>query len=272
MLLSYIIDDINKSLSFQWNQLNIILLNTILMKTKRRIYRGVYILMGFVLICTCGCKKDKNNPSAAIVDLDGNVYTSVSIGAQVWMVENMRATELKDGTPINLVTDGTTWGASITAGYCWYNNNEVVNKSTYGAIYNWTAALNVCPVGWHLPTDEEWKILERNQNMNNSDADATGWRYSGLVGGKLKESGTLHWTISAAGTTNTSGFTALPAGDRDGDLGFIDLGNYCFFWSATADGSTRAWYRRLNNDNSGVHRSSSKQVTGYSVRCLKDLI
>jgi len=218
-----------------------------------------------------GCKKDaSNNLTTTITDLEGNVYTSDTIGTQVWMVENLRTTRSNDGTPIQLVTDGTAWGALTIPGYCWYNNNEVGNKTTYGALYNWKAAVNACPVGWHLPSDEEWKTLERNLGMNNSDANSTGWRYSGLVGGQLKESGTTHWLQPAIGGTNTSGFSALPGGGRDGDVGFTDLGMYSFFWSSSADGSSRAWFRRLNNDNAGVHRSSSRQPVGYSVRCLKD--
>jgi uncharacterized protein (TIGR02145 family) len=235
------------------------------MKTKKKIW---FCLVAISLILPSGCKKDSGTtPPASITDTDGNSYTSVTIGTQVWMVENLRTTKLSDGTPIPLVTDGNAWGALTTPGYCWYNNDEAAG---YGAIYNWQAALNACPAGWHLPTDEEWKIQERNLGMNNTDANATGWRYSGLVGGSLKETGTSHWLNPAVGATNTSGFTALPGGNRDTDLGFLDLGNYGYFWSATQDGSPRAWYRRLNNDNAGVHRNSSRITIGYSVRCLKN--
>ena len=241
------------------------------MQMKNRIWSCLLIVTGLAFIFTNGCKKDtSNNPSATITDVDGNVYTSVTIGTQEWMVENLRTTKFNDGTPIQLVTDGAVWGALSTPGYCWYNNDEGANKVTYGALYNWKAAISACPAGWHLPTDAEWKILERSLGMNNTDADATGWRYSGLVGGQLKETGTSHWKTPAVGATNTSGFTSLPGGDRDNDLGFVDLGNYCFFWSATEDGSSRAWYRRLNDDNAGMHRNSSRQPTGYSVRCLKN--
>jgi uncharacterized protein (TIGR02145 family) len=241
------------------------------MKKQNRIWIYALIIMGLVSILPNGCKKDNNiNPATAITDADGNVYTSVTIGTQVWMVENLRTTKSNNGTPIPLVTDEAAWGALDTPGYCWYNNDEVANKTDYGALYNWPAAVNACPAGWHLPTDEEYKILERNLGMNNTDANATGWRYSGLVGGSLKEAGTMHWMMPAMGATNTSGFTALPGGDRDTDLGFLNLGDYSYFWSASPDGTPRAWYRRLNNDNAGVHRSSSRQSVGYSVRCLKN--
>lgn len=238
---------------------------------KRRIWLIQLILTGSILIITGSCKKDSNNnPSDTITDADGNVYSTVTIGTQVWMAENLRTTKDNNVTPFPLVTDGAAWGTMTTAAYCWYNNDEAANKSVYGALYNWTAAMNACPAGWHLPTDEEWKALERNLGMNNTDADATGWRYSGLVGGKLKETGTSHWKVPAVEATNTSGFTSLPGGDRDSDLGFLNLGDYCYFWSATEDGNSRAWYRRLNDDNAGVHRNSSRKETGYSVRCLKN--
>jgi len=241
------------------------------MKKQNRIWIYALIIMGLVSILPNGCKKDNNiNPATAITDADGNVYTSVTIGTQVWMVENLRTTKSNNGTPIPLVTDEAAWGALDTPGYCWYNNDEVANKDDYGALYNWPAAVNACPDGWHLPTDEEYKILERNLGMNNTDADATGWRYSALVGGSLKEAGTSHWSLSA-GATNSSGFTALPGGNRDTDVGFNNsLGVYGYYWSATEDGSSRGWYRRLNNDNGGVHRSSSRKAVGYSVRCLKN--
>lgn len=223
-----------------------------------------------MLLLPGSCKKDSNNnPSGSITDTDGNIYTSITLGTQTWMVENLRTTKLSNGTPIPLVSDAAGWSALTTPGYCWYGNNETANKAAYGALYNWQAAVNACPTGWHLPSDEEWKTLEQSLGMNNTDANATGWRYSALVGSQLKESGALHWKISA-GATNSSGFTALPGGDRDSDVGFVDLGNYGFYWSSSADVSSRAWYRRLNDDNGGVHRASSQQVTGYSVRCIKD--
>jgi len=241
------------------------------MKRNSRFWFNTSVLFGLSLILINSCTKDAtNNPSASITDADGNVYTSVTIGTQVWMTENLRTTKSSDGTSIALVTDETAWSALSTAGYCWYNNDEAANKAAYGAFYNWQAAVNACPAGWHLPSDDEWKILERILGMNNTDADATGWRYSGLVGGSLKEAGTSHWTNPAVGATNTSGFSARGGGNRDADLGFLNLGDYGYFWSSTQDGSPRAWYRRLNNDNAGVHRNSSRVNTGYSVRCLKN--
>jgi len=230
--------------------------------------------MGLLLMLTNGCMKTEDpnmTLTDAAADADGNVYTSVTIGTQVWIVENLKTTKYNDTTAIPRVNDNTAWVNLSTPGYCWYNN-DISNKDGYGALYNWYAVNTgkLCPTGWHVPSDEDWKIMERNLGMNNSDADATGWRYSGLVGGKLKESGTMHWMMPSVGATNTSGFSSRPGGDRESDLGFVNFGNYCYFWLSTEDGNSRAWFRRLNNDNAGVHRSSSRDAVGYSVRCLKN--
>ena len=96
-----------------------------------------------------------------VVDIDGNVYHTVTIGTQVWMVENLKTTKYNDGTAIPLVTDNTAWGALTTPGYCWYNNDSATYKNTYGALYNWYAVNTgkLAPTGWHVPTDSEWTVL-----------------------------------------------------------------------------------------------------------------
>ena len=96
-----------------------------------------------------------------VVDIDGNVYHTVTIGTQVWMVENLKTTRYNDGTAIPLVTDGTAWAALTTPGYCWYNNDSATYKNTYGALYNWYAVNTgkLAPTGWHVPTDSEWTVL-----------------------------------------------------------------------------------------------------------------
>jgi uncharacterized protein (TIGR02145 family) len=141
------------------------------------------------------------------------------------------------------------------------------NFGTYGVLYNWPAAMTACPAGWHLPTDEEWKILEKNQGMTNSDADATGLRNSGSVGGKLKEAGTSHWYYPSA--TNSSGFTAL-AGGRSLSGGFSNLGYYAYFWSTFENGNSSAWSRYLVYTFVGVFRFGDRRTDGFSVRCLQN--
>jgi hypothetical protein len=104
------------------------------------------IIMGLVLIFSNSCKKSDNSnnpvPGVTVTDIDGNVYHTVTIGTQVWMVENLKTTKYNDGTAIPLVTDGTVWGSDTTPAYCWYNNDEGTFKKIYGALYNWFAVNN----------------------------------------------------------------------------------------------------------------------------------
>jgi uncharacterized protein (TIGR02145 family) len=156
------------------------------------------------------------------------------------------------------------------------------NYGTYGVLYNWPAAMNgassstsvpsnvqgICPPGWHLPSDEEWKVLEKNQGMSQTDANAIELRNSGIVGGKLKEAGALHWQTSTnIGATNTSSFTALPGGYSYSG-GFFFLGNQTLFWSASESGTYNAWYRKLSYNENGVFRHYNSRYIGVSVRCL----
>ena len=118
-----------------------------------------------------------------VTDDDGNVYHSVTIGTQVWMVENLKTTKYNDGTSIPLVTDATDWHNLLTPGYCWNNNDEATYKATYGALYNWYTVNtgNLCPTGWHVPGDAEWTTL--TTYLGGED----------VAGGKLKEVGITHW-------------------------------------------------------------------------------
>ena len=200
-----------------------------------------------------------------VKDIDGNVYKTVTIGKQVWMKENLKTTKYNDGKTILLVTDNKAWGALITPAYCWFNNDEVVSKNKFGALYNWyTVSTNkLCPKGWHVPTDEEWTKL------------TTFLGGEGVAGGKLKEKGTTHWESPNVGATNESGFTALPSGDRN-YAGVFDLtgSNVIYFrsngywWSSSELQAGNAYYRRLYNSFSDVYRSPSVKQYGYSVRCL----
>ena len=137
--------------------------------------------------------------------------------------------------------------------YCWYDNNTA-NRDTYGGLYTWAAAVNgttgsdtnpsgvqgVCPDGWHLPSDAEWKELEMFLGMSQVDANESGWRGTD-EGGKLKEAGTTHWNSPNAGATNESGFTALPGGFRDFDGSFNNLGYNAAFWAAAEGDVASAW-------------------------------
>jgi uncharacterized protein (TIGR02145 family) len=208
---------------------------------------------------------------STVTDYDGNVYQTVLIGDQCWMMENLKVTHYRNGDPIPNVTGDIEWSNLTTGGYCNYNHNEG-NVVTYGRLYNWYAAAdsrNLAPEGWHVPTDAEWKQLEIYLGMSQVDADNEGWRGTD-EGGKLKEVGTLHWTSPNTGATNESGFTALPGGTRDDSGFFHSIGYVGHFWSSTEYNSLGAWYRCLIFNNQQVERDTYLKGGGYSVRCVKD--
>jgi uncharacterized protein (TIGR02145 family) len=194
----------------------------------------------------------------AIQDIEGNYYNIVTIGYQIWMIENLKTTSFNDGISIPNVTDNAAWAALSTPGYCWYNN-DITNKNTYGALYNWYSVNTgiLCPTGWHVPTDDEWTTL----------TDYLGGE--SVAGGKLKETGTTHWQSPNTGATNESGFTALPGGTRyvDGGGTFYGIYYWPMFWTSTFN-----YTRSLYYENSTIWRGSfSRREYGFSVRCLKNI-
>ena len=196
-----------------------------------------------------------------VTDIDGNVYQTILIGDQEWMIENLKVTHYRNGEPISNLTNNNDWTNTTSGAYCYYNNDPD-NADTYGALYNWYAvddSRNIAPPGWHVPTDDEWQTL----------VDYLGG--SSVAGGKMKETGTTHWNIPNTGATNESGFTALPGGDRYGSSGhFNNIGYDAYFWSSTENSSNNAWLRELNYNNSGVYHYYNNKKYGFSVRCLRD--
>jgi uncharacterized protein (TIGR02145 family) len=195
-----------------------------------------------------------------ITDIDGNTYNTVWIGGQNWMAENLKVTKYNDNTSIPNVTDNTEWENLSNGAYAWYDNDKATYGDTYGALYNWYAVEtgNLCPSGWHVPTDEEWTTL--TEYLGGAD----------VAGGKLKETGTTHWFNPNEGATNESGFTALPGGYRGyvGDFSYVGYDGY--WWSATEYRTYGAWYRSMYYGYSTVSRYSHDKEFGFSVRCLRD--
>ncbi len=217
----------------------------------------------------------------ACQDNDGNNYAVVQIGEQTWMAENIKTTSYVGGVEILHVEDDTEWGAlednDEAKAYCFYENDE---NSVYGALYTYAAATNgdysgtsvqgVCPTGWHVPSDDEWKDLEMELGMSSDDANGTGWRGTN-EGGKLKSTCTELWNGSNAGATNESGFLALPGGTRFSSIGsFNYAGSYGGWWGATQSSGLTAWYRILSYDSAEVSRLDYGKSYGFSVRCLRD--
>jgi uncharacterized protein (TIGR02145 family) len=213
---------------------------------------------------------------------DGNEYEWVKIGDQTWMAENLKAIQYTDGTPL---IDGTgvgdITGDDTTKYYFWLEDDSLSYAETYGALYTWAAAMNgeassdanpsgvqgVCPNGWHLPNDAEWKELEMFLGMSQEEADMEGFRGTD-EGGKLK--GTTHWEDPNTGATNSSGFTALPADIRALDGDTDEGGVTAVFWSSTESDSSNAWLRFIENVYAEVSRFYYYKGVGISVRCLRD--
>ena len=198
--------------------------------------------------------------TGTVTDIDGNVYNTVTIGTQVWMVENLKTTKYRDGTSIPNVTDNISWSNLTTGAYCDYSNTPS-NSATYGKLYNWYAATNahnIAPTGWHVPTDADWTTL------------TTYLGGEGVAGGKLKETGTTHWQSPNIGATNETGFTALPGGYRRYYGPFVSVGFFGYWWSATENYATFAWSRYMSYDDSDVYRDTDGKELGFSVRCVRD--
>ena len=197
-----------------------------------------------------------------LTDIDGNNYTTVTIGAQCWMAENLRTTRYRNGDPIPNVTDNTAWAALNTGAFSWYNNDAASYQTTYGALYNWYSVAdsrNICPTGWHVPTDDELTTLTTFLG------DLT------VGGGKLKEAGTTHWLIPNTGATNETGFTFLPGGDRADDGACMGISTNGYFWSSTEYPLySFGFYRYLIYNYSNIFQNSINKAYGFSVRCIKD--
>ena len=167
---------------------------------------------------------------------DGQVYPTVQIGSQCWMQKNM----------------------NYETGNSWCYDDNSTNCNTYGRLYDWETALKVCPRGWHLPSDDEWHVL----------TDYLGGET--VAGGKMKETGAVHWLSPNTGATNSSGFTALPGGYRSGNGGFYYLTDGAYFWSSTENSSADAWYRLLAYNYQVVIRYYYNKTNGFSCRCCQD--
>lgn len=205
-----------------------------------------------------------------VTDINSNTYQTIIIGTQEWMTENLRAANYRNGTAIPLVSDGTGWGLLSTGAFC-YPENDPAHDAVYGKLYNWYAAANpeICPLGWHLPTDAEWMTLETFLGMPVGELDTQEMDRGPVqnVGGKLKA--TALWEDPNTGATNESGFSGLPAGYRTNSGTFLDPGSVVNFWSAT-DNGVAAWFRGLQYNKAGIDRWITHKRYGCCVRCLRD--
>lgn len=241
-------------------------------------------------LATC-CKEDpiprKGKSSAVfnpdkeygtVQDIDGNEYKTITIGTQTWMAENLRVTHYRNGDPIPNVTgakDSSLWGQQTQGAWCSYENTRDVDEIvTYGLLYNWYTCVDergLCPDGWHVPTDEEWTILVTYLDNGDNAFDPNGTGANGIVGGRLKETGTHHWAFPNRFADNSSGFTALPGGFRDVHKGVFQYKTFvCQYHSITLFAAMYPLGRTISTDFAGITRSGSPMTVGRSVRCIQN--
>lgn len=235
---------------------------------------GLALLL-FFFIQSCR-KEDDKEIDNTIKDIDNNVYTSVIIGTQEWMVENLKTTRYRNGDLIGTTTPATLDITSeTTPKYQWaYEGNES-NVNTNGRLYTWYAVTdprNVCPAGWHVPTDSEWTTLTayltnkgygytgNGDDIAKSIASTSGWITS-LIAGTPGNDQT---------SNNSSGFTALPGGFRHCSGSFNYVGNSGFWWSSTEFSAADACSLSMLYYNTKVTRYFGDKLSGFFVRCIKD--
>lgn len=200
---------------------------------------------------------------ATITDYDNNVYETVKIHDQTWMEKNLKTTHYNNGDLIVTTTPSNLdISAEVSPKYYWSYGGDDANISVYGKLYTWyaiTDSRNVCPPGWHIPTDADWTALENNLG---------GYTNAGSM---LKEYANGHWLSPYnADATNESCFTALPGGSRSANGVFSLIQNKAVFWSATESDAAGAWTRSLEAASTAVGRTGQTKNSGASVRCIKD--
>jgi len=226
----------------------------------KRLLVKVMFSLGIGLI---GLHAQTDTTTGTVTDIDGNVYKVVTIGNQVWMAENLRTTRYRNGDTISTTNPATLdISNEIEPKYQWAYDGDERNVSTYGRLYTWYALTdkrNIAPVGWHVPTDAEWRILGRLFGGDSIAID------------KSKQAGTMYWKIPKTGVTNKSDFITLSAGSRWPNGKFVQLGKYGHYWSANEEYPGWAW-RMLNSyeGENTIHLGSAPPKIGWAVRCIKD--
>lgn len=196
----------------------------------------------------------------SITDIDGNVYRTTGIGTQIWMAQNLKTTRLNDGKSIPLVTNDSLWAYRKSPGYCWYNNDSIINKKVYGALYNYYTVKTglLCPEGWHVPVESDWQKLE--QYLGGSE----------IAGAKLKDYYTVYWSEPNYCLTNNYNFSALPGGRRLSYGIFQDIGDYGLWWTSSNNTTFMAMCLSMFHESKGLAITRSALNEGLSVRCMKN--
>jgi uncharacterized protein (TIGR02145 family) len=206
-----------------------------------------------------------NNPSDPkglywLMNWDSLTNDEVKIGNQIWMKKNLETDRYRNGDPIPQITDSTEWNRATTGAWCYYNNDPILG-AVYGKLYNWHAVNDprgLAPTGWHVASQSEWETLF---TLLGGDT---------VAGGKLKESGLIHWTAPNTSATNVTGFTALPGGNRSYNGSFSKLELWGMWWTSTEGDEYSAKYVGMFSDDRIAAVSADRKAKGFSVRCVQD--
>lgn len=236
------------------------------------------LALALIIVFTFSCTPDNNptptaptppppNPNNlysqgnGVTDASGNIYATIILGnGQEWMAENLKTTKYANGDSIPNVTDDTDWSNLITGAWAHYDNDSLY-ENPYGKLYNYFTVAdprNVCPTGWHVPTNGEWNAL-----IVYLGGDS-------IAGGKMKSTGTQYWLNPNIDATNQSGFSGLPGSYRNFSGTFNYIGYGGLWWSSTEYDTWNAWGRDLSYDDGIASNYHGSKNFGYSIRCLED--
>ena len=239
---------------------------------RKNYFVYLLLLLGGLLNILNGCKgheEEEENPvnENTVTDIDGNVYQTIKIGTQVWMAENLKVAHYRNGEEIETTTPVVLNVSEQTLPFQWDYSDKVFFKekdSIYGRLYNWYAVRdprNICPNGWHIPTESEWATL----------IDSLGGQL--IAGGKMKMTGTIYWESPNLGATDKIGFSAVPGGIRYANGGLFQyIGKECNYWTSPLDPTltTGALICRLHNERTTAFITGLYIGHAASVRCIKD--
>jgi uncharacterized protein (TIGR02145 family) len=202
-----------------------------------------------------------------MTDIEGNNYRIIQVDNQVWMAENLRVGKFRDGNPISKVNDTSQWRTTTAPARCFFED-DTANHVLFGNLYNWYAvnsSSNICPRGWHVPTDAEWGTL-----LNFLDSKSSGGDSVNTAGSKMKIPGNVYWDSPNSNASNSSGFSANGGGARFPSGNYGVLRQFGLWWSSTERAADAAWVRQLGNASESAVRASYQKTFGFSVRCVKD--
>jgi uncharacterized protein (TIGR02145 family) len=232
-----------------------------------RYYVRAYAIRGSGI--SYGDEKSFKTYYGSVADFDGNIYYTIKTNGQEWMSSNLATGRYNSGDIIPNIRESDPWPDLSTGAWASYNNNDNMQQK-YGNLYNWYAvndARGLCPAGWSVPSDTDWKELETYLGLLPEHLNQVGLRGT-YAGGKLKESGTKHWRDPNAIATDEIGFSALPGGFRHFSGEFYSLGEDLYLWTSTGHGDN-AWYRNLVSESAGIYRNISRKTSGFYVRCVR---